>query len=198
MKKALPVLVLCLLLCLSACGKKHAEPVGSGSAEPETAEKTSGKSSAKDGGQGSKDSAKETAAPAAQTAAPAAQTASPAAAPETQEKPDQNELPGQPAASPVGSWVDASGVIVMAVDGDFHVSILQTRADGTAAVWIFNGSYDETSGVLTYSDGMKQELTAAETETAYQNSRGTLTLKDGALIWADQHEQSVTFRRDES
>ena len=176
MKKALPVLVLCLLLCLSACGKKHAEPVGSGSAEPETAEKTSAK----------------------ETAAPAAQTASPAPAPETREKPDQNELPGQPAASPVGSWVDASGVIVMAVDGDFHVSILQTRADGTAAVWIFNGSYDETSGVLTYSDGMKQELTAAATETAYQNSRGTLTLKDGALIWADQHEQSVTFRRDES
>ena len=191
MKKALPILVLCLLLCLSACGKKHAEPVGSGSAEPETAEKTSGKSSAKDGGQGSKDSAKETAAPAAQTAAPAS-------ALETREKPDQNELPGQPAASLVGSWVDASGVIVMAVDGDFHVSILQTRADGTAAVWIFNGSYDETSGVLTYSDGMKQELTAAETETAYQNSRGTLTLKDGALVWADQHEQSVTFRRDES
>ena len=37
MKKMLPVLLLCALMLLSACGKKQAEPVGSGSAE-ETAE----------------------------------------------------------------------------------------------------------------------------------------------------------------
>ena len=33
MKKRLPVLLLCALMLLSACGKKQAEPVGSGSAE---------------------------------------------------------------------------------------------------------------------------------------------------------------------
>ena len=72
-------------------------------------------------------------------------------------------------------------------------------ADGSTAVWVFTGHYDESAGVLSYSDGMKQVQSAEGLKTAYQNSKGTLTVKDGALVWKDGNEsKSITFQRDES
>jgi murein DD-endopeptidase MepM/ murein hydrolase activator NlpD len=65
MKKRLPVLLLCALMLLSACGKKQAEPVGSGSAE-ETLEAQT-KQDAKKTGKNTKNT-KETAAPGAAAA----------------------------------------------------------------------------------------------------------------------------------
>lgn len=217
MKKMLPILLLCAALLLSACGKKQTEPQGSGSVEEPAAEtgksgkapgKTAGKSADKTekpgetpaGAASAQPTAKPTAKPATGGKTPASSpTATPTPKIETKEDVDEAQAQLLPVLSvnPVGNWTDSASGTQMVIDGDFHGSIVQTRADGTVAVWVFSGEYDPAAGVMVYSDGMKQEMTASGMKTAYQNSSGTLTVRDGALVWKDGSEsQTITFQRD--
>lgn len=209
MRNILPILLLCAALLLCACGKRQTEPAGSGSAEETTAEAgtTTGKKPSKSAGaKGGK--AAETASPEASVqpadgksrggggAAPAVPTLK-IETPEDVDEAGEQLLPIL-AVNPVGNWSDSASGTQMVVDGDFRVSIVQTRADGTTAVWVFTGTYDPASGVMTYSDGMKQEMTASGMKTAWKSGRGTLTVRDGALVWADENEsKSITFQREE-
>lgn len=213
MKKSLPILILCMLLVLPACGKKQATPEGSGSAEQTIVADTSGKSISKPGKSGNGHAA-ETTAPASESspAQPGTSgrsgtktTPAPSAAPTpkienwSDVQQFQEELLENLTVNPVGNWADKSTGAAMVIDEAFRGSILLPMADGSAAVWVFTGSYDENTGALSYSDGMKQVHGASGLQTAYQNSRGTLTVKDGALVWQDGKEiRSYTFQRGES
>ena len=148
MKKLLAVLLLCALTLLSACGKKHAEPAGSGSAE-ETVEAQT-KQDAKKTGKNTKNS-KETVAPDASAAPTNGKSGSktsggktdPAATPtpkiETWEDLEafQQQMTELIAVNPVGNWIDKSTGAAMVIDEDFHGSILLAQADGSTVFWTF-------------------------------------------------------------
>ena len=69
----------------------------------------------------------------------------------------------------------------------------------SSTVWTFTGTYDPQSGVLSYTDGLRQTVGAGGMKTDYENSAGSLSVKDGNLVWTDAHEKtSITFVRDES
>lgn len=201
MKKRFPVLLLCALLLLSACGKKQAEPAGSGSAEEtsETQPKKSTKKTAKN--------TKETAAPKA-TATPAGGKtsggkSSPAATPtpKAESWADiqqlQEQLAEVIAVNPVGNWIDKGTGAAMVIDEAFRGSILLTQADGTNVVWTFTGKYDLERAELTYTDCKKLVQNASGLQTVYENGSGTLSAKDGGLVWIDETgNQTMTFERD--
>ena len=204
MKKQLLILALCALTILSACGKKQAEPAGSGSAE-ETVQTQTGKDTKKTG-KNTKD-AKETAMPEATKAPsngkPADGRSNPAATPtpKVESWPDveqlQEELAGLVAVNPVGNWVDRSTGAAMVIDETFHGSILLTQADGTNLVWTFSGTYDLERAELRYSDGMKLVQNASGLKTAYENGSGMLSPEGGNLVWVDETgNQTMTFERD--
>ena len=204
MKRLIPILLLCALLLLSACGKKQAEPAGSGSAE-ET-EQTSTKKDTKHAGKTAKD-AKETAMPESTSAPSGGKSSggknSPAAAPTpkieswTDVQQLQEELQGLVAVNPVGNWIDRRTGAAMVIDETFHGSILLAQADGTNVIWTFTGTYDLERAELAYSDGMKLVQNASGLQTAYQNGSGTLSARDGGLVWIDETgNQTITFERD--
>lgn len=217
MKKLFPILLLCALL-LVGCAKKEAVPEGSGSAETVTEQTAAGK---KDKPAPKSDKAKTTAAP-AQESAPA-QTSSPQGMSDSA-KPTSNPNPTVPdptptpkiedwndaedaqqqildiiSVNPVGNWMDKTTGAMMVIDGDFRGSILLTQKDGSSTVWTFTGKYDPTSGVLSYTDGVRQTVGQGGMKTDYENSAGSLTVKDGNLVWTDANEKTtITFVRDES
>ena len=208
MKKRLPVLLLCALMLLSACGKKQAEPVGSGSAE-ETLEAQT-KQDAKKTGKNTKNS-KETAAPGA-TAAPtngksgsktSGGKTDPAATPtpkiETWEDLEafQQQMTELIAVNPVGNWIDKSTGAAMVIDEDFHGSILLAQSDGSTVFWTFTGTYDLERTELTYTDCTKLVQSASGMKTVYENGSGVFTPKDSGLVWIDETgNQTMTFQRD--
>ena len=207
MKKMLPVLLLCALMLLSACGKKQAEPTGSISAE-ESAETQTQKSTKKTG-KASKN-AKETAMPSS-TAAPSSGKSgsktsgktNPSATPtpKVENWADVQELQEQLAeliaVNPVGNWIDKSTGAAMVIDEEFRGSILLTQADGTNVVWTFTGKYDLERAELTYTDCKKLVQNASGLQTVYENGSGTLSAKDGGLVWVDETgNQTMTFERD--
>ena len=201
MKKWLPVLLLCALMLLSACGKKQAEPAGSGSAEEtsETQPKKSTKKTAKN--------TKETAAPKAAATPAGGKTSggksSPAATPtpKAESWADiqqlQEQLAEVIAVNPVGNWIDKGTGAAMVIDEEFRGSILLTQADGTNIVWTFTGKYDLERAELTYTDCKKLVQNASGLQTVYENGKGTLSAKDGGLVWIDETgNQTMTFERD--
>lgn len=199
MKKRLPILLLCALLLLSACGKKQAEPVGSISAE-ETSE-TQPKQDAKKTGKNSKN-AKETAAPKT-TASPSGGKSSPAATPtpKVESWADVQELQEQLAeviaVNPVGNWIDRSTGAAMVIDEEFRGSVLLTQKDGTNMFWTFTGKYDLERAELTYTDGRKLVQSAGGMKTVYENGSGTLSARENGLVWIDETgNQTMTFERD--
>ena len=204
MKKRLPVLLLCALLLLSACGKKQAEPVGSISAE-ETSE-TQPKQGAKKTGKNSKN-AKETAAPKT-TASPSGGKSSggkssPAATPtpKVESWADvqalQEQLAEVIAVNPVGNWIDRSTGAAMVIDEGFRGSILLTQKDGTNTIWTFTGKYDLERAELTYTDCRKLVQNASGLQTVYENGSGTLSARENGLVWIDETgNQTMTFERD--
>ena len=204
MKKRLPVLLLCALLLLSACGKKQAEPVGSISAEEMS--ETQPKQGAKKTGKNSKN-AKETAAPKT-TASPSGGKSSggkssPAATPtpKVESWADVQELQEQLAeviaVNPVGNWIDKSTGAAMVIDEGFRGSILLTQKDGTNIVWTFTGKYDLERAELTYTDCRKLVQNASGLQTVYENGSGTLSARENGLVWIDETgNQTMTFERD--
>ena len=204
MKKRLPVLLLCALLLLSACGKKQAEPVGSISAEEMS--ETQPKQGAKKTGKNSK-SAKETAAPKT-TASPSGGKSSggkssPAATPtpKVESWADvqalQEQLAEVIAVNPVGNWIDRSTGAAMVIDEGFRGSILLTQKDGTNIVWTFTGKYDLERAELTYTDCRKLVQNASGLQAVYENGSGTLSARENGLVWIDETgNQTMTFERD--
>ena len=204
MKKRLPVLLLCALLLLSACGKKQAEPVGSISAEEMS--ETQPKQGAKKTGKNSKN-AKETAAPKT-TASPSGGKSSggkssPAATPtpKVESWADvqalQEQLAEVIAVNPVGNWIDKSTGAAMVIDEGFRGSILLTQKDGTNTIWTFTGKYDLERAELTYTDCRKLVQNASGLQTVYENGSGTLSAKENGLVWIDETgNQTMTFERD--
>ena len=204
MKKRLPVLLLCALLLLSACGKKQAEPVGSISAEEMS--ETQPKQGAKKTGKNSKN-AKETAAPKT-TASPSGGKSSggkssPAATPtpKVESWADvqalQEQLAEVIAVNPVGNWIDKSTGAAMVIDEAFRGSILLTQKDGTNIIWTFTGKYNLERAELTYTDCKKLTQNTSGLKTVYENGKGTLSAKDGGLVWIDETgNQTMTFERD--
>ena len=204
MKKRLPVLLLCALLLLSACGKKQAEPVGSISAEEMS--ETQPKQGAKKTGKNSKN-AKETAAPKT-TASPSGGKSSggkssPAATPtpKVESWADVQELQEQLAeviaVNPVGNWIDRSTGAAMVIDEGFRGSILLTQKDGTNIVWTFTGKYDLERAELTYTDCRKLVQNASGLQAVYENGSGTLSARENGLVWIDETgNQTMTFERD--
>ena len=226
MKKLLPVLLLCALL-LVGCGKKDAAPEGSGSAGAATEQTTSGKkdspASKTEKTKASAAPAAESAAPAKESAAAASRApassgssgASETAKPANPTVPDptptpkiadwddaeaaQQQIVDLLSVNPVGNWMDKTTGAMMVIDGDFRGSILLAQKDGSSTVWTFTGTYDPQSGVLSYTDGLRQTVGAGGMKTDYENSAGSLSVKDGNLVWTDAHEKtSITFVRDES
>lgn len=204
MKKRLPVLLLCALLLLSACGKKQAEPVGSISAEEMS--ETQPKQGAKKTGKNSKN-AKETAAPKT-TASPSGGKSSggkssPAATPtpKVESWADvqalQEQLAEVIAVNPVGNWIDKSTGAAMVIDEGFRGSILLTQKDGTNTIWTFTGKYDLERAELTYTDCRKLVQNASGLQTVYENGSGTLSARENGLVWIDETgNQTMTFERD--
>lgn len=203
MKKWLPILLLCALMLLSACGKKQAEPVGSISAE-ETAETQTQKNTKKTN-KASKN-AKETAMPGT-TAAPSNGKSSGKTSPSATPTPKvenwadvqelQEQLAELIAVNPVGNWIDKSTGAAMVIDEEFRGSILLTQKDGTNVVWTFTGKYDLERAELTYTDCQKLVQNASGLQTVYENGKGTLSAKDGGLVWVDETgNQTITFERD--
>lgn len=208
MKKRLAVLLLCALTLLSACGKKHAEPAGSGSAE-ETVEAQT-KKDAKKTGKSTKNT-KETAAPNS-TAAPSngksgsgasggktAPAATPTPKIETWEELEdyQKQMTELIAVNPVGNWIDRNTGAAMVIDEEFHGSILLAQPDGTNVFWVFTGVYDLERAVLTCTDCKKLVQSASGMKTVYENGVGTFTAKDDGLVWVDETgNQTMTFERD--
>ncbi len=204
MKKRLPVLLLCALLLLSACGKKQAEPVGSISAEEMS--ETQPKQGAKKTGKNSKN-AKETAAPKT-TASPSGGKSSggkssPAATPtpKVESWADvqalQEQLAEVIAVNPVGNWIDRSTGAAMVIDEGFRGSILLTQKDGTNTIWTFTGKYDLERAELTYTDCKKLVQNASGLQTVYENGSGTLSARENGLVWIDETgNQTMTFERD--
>lgn len=215
MKKLLPILLLCALL-LVGCAKKETAPEGSGSAEAATEQTASG---AKDKPASKSDKTKPSAAPVQESsAASSPQSGSERAKPSSKPNPTvpdptptpkiedwsdaeaaQQQLLELISVNPVGNWIDSSTGAMMVIDGEFHGSILITQKDGSSSVWAFTGEYDPTSGVLSYTDGLKQTVGSGGMKTEYQNSAGSVVVKDGKLVWTDAHEtRSITFTRDET
>ena len=204
MKKRLPVLLLCALMLLSACGKKQAEPVGSISAEEMS--ETQPKQGAKKTGKNSKN-AKETAAPKT-TASPSGGKSSggkssPAATPtpKVESWADvqalQEQLAEVIAVNPVGNWIDKSTGAAMVIDEGFRGSILLTQKDGTNTIWTFTGKYDLERAELTYTDCKKLVQNASGLQTVYENGSGTLSARENGLVWIDETgNQTMTFERD--
>ena len=204
MKKRLPVLLLCALLLLSACGKKQAEPVGSISAEEMS--ETQPKQGAKKTGKNSKN-AKETAAPKT-TASPSGGKSSggkssPAATPtpKVESWADvqalQEQLAEVIAVNPVGNWIDKSTGAAMVIDEGFRGSILLTQKDGTNTIWTFTGKYDLERAELAYTDCRKLVQNASGLQTVYENGSGTLSARENGLVWIDETgNQTMTFERD--
>ncbi len=210
MKKLLPILLLCALMLLAACGKKQAEPIGSGSAE-ETAQ-TQTEKNTKNSGKTAKNT-KETAMPES-SANPKASAApsggkssggksSPAATPTpkvenwTDVQEVQQEVQHLVAVNPVGNWIDKSTGAAMVIDQGFHGSILLAQADGSNAVWTFTGTYDLERAELAYSDGMKLVQNSAGLQTVYEHGSGTLAPEGDKLVWIDETgNQTMTFERD--
>ena len=204
MKKWLPVLLLCTLMLLSACGKKQAEPVGSISAEEMS--ETQPKQGAKKTGKNSKN-AKETAAPKT-TASPSGGKSSggkssPAATPtpKVESWADvqalQEQLAEVIAVNPVGNWIDKSTGAAMVIDEGFRGSILLTQKDGTNTIWTFTGKYDLERAELTYTDCRKLVQNASGLQTVYENGSGTLSARENGLVWIDETgNQTMTFERD--
>ena len=204
MKKRLPVLLLCALLLLSACGKKQAEPVGSISAEEMS--ETQPKQGAKKTGKNSKN-AKETAAPKT-TASPSGGKSSggkssPAATPtpKVESWADvqalQEQLAEVIAVNPVGNWIDKSTGAAMVIDEGFRGSILLTQKDGTNTIWTFTGKYDLERAELTYTDCRKLVQNASGLQAVYENGSGTLSARENGLVWIDETgNQTMTFERD--
>ena len=204
MKKWLPVLLLCALMLLSACGKKQAEPTGSGSAEgvSETQTEGGGKRTIR-----SRKSPAETAVP-TPSATPAGGKASggktaPSAAPtpKVEKWADvqalQEQLAEVIAVNPVGNWIDKSTGAAMVIDEAFRGSILLTQKDGTNIIWTFTGKYDLERAELTYTDCKKLTQNTSGLKTVYENGKGTLSAKDGGLVWIDETgNQTMTFERD--
>ena len=208
MKKRLPVLLLCALMLLSACGKKQAEPVGSGSAE-ETLEAQT-KQDAKKTGKNTKNS-KETVAPDASAAPTNGKSGSknsggktdPAATPtpkiETWEDLEafQQQMTELIAVNPVGNWIDKSTGAAMVIDEGFRGSILLTQKDGTNTIWTFTGKYDLERAELTYTDCRKLVQNASGLQAVYENGSGTLSARENGLVWIDETgNQTMTFERD--
>ena len=204
MKKRLPILLLCALLLLSACGKKQAEPVGSISAEEMS--ETQPKQGAKKTGKNSKN-VKETAAPKT-TASPSGGKSSggkssPAATPtpKVESWADvqalQEQLAEVIAVNPVGNWIDRSTGAAMVIDEGFRGSILLTQKDGTNTIWTFTGKYDLERAELTYTDCRKLVQNASGLQTVYENGSGTLSARENGLVWIDETgNQTMTFERD--
>lgn len=204
MKKWLPVLLLCALMLLSACGKKQAEPDGSISAE-ETAETQTQKNTKKTGKTAK--STKATASPKAAATPTGGKSSggktSPSAAPtpKVENWADVQELQEQLAeiiaVNPVGNWIDKGTGAAMVIDEEFRGSILLTQADGTNAIWTFTGKYDLERAELTYTDCKKLVQNASGLQTVYENGKGTLSAQDGGLVWVDETgNQTITFERD--
>ena len=204
MKKRLPVLLLCALLLLSACGKKQAEPVGSISAEEMS--ETQPKQGAKKTGKNSKN-AKETAAPKT-TASPSGGKSSggkssPAATPtpKVESWADvqalQEQLAEVIAVNPVGNWIDKSTGAAMVIDEGFRGSILLTQKDGTNTIWTFTGKYDLERPEVTYTVCRKLVQNASGLQAVYENGSGTLSARENGLVWIDETgNQTMTFERD--
>ena len=228
MKNLLPILLLCALL-LVGCGKRDAAPETSGSAETvieQTAGEKDKSAAKSDKAKTTAAPAAESAAPAKETAAAASsappssgksaasETPKPSAAanptvpdptptPKIEDWDDAEDAQQQIldiiSVNPVGNWMDQTTGAMMVIDGDFRGSILLTQKDGSSTVWVFTGEYDPQSGVLSYTDGMKQTVGQGGMKTDYENSAGSLTVKDGNLVWTDAHEKTtITFERDES
>ena len=187
MKKRLPVLLLCALLLLSACGKKQAEPVGSISAEEMS--ETQPKQGAKKTGKNSKN-AKETAAPKT-TASPSGGKSSggkssPAATPtpKVESWADvqalQEQLAEVIAVNPVGNWIDKSTGAAMVIDEGFRGSILLTQKDGTNTIWTFTGKYDLERAELTESSCRTPPGCRPSMKTAAERSRPGKTASSGS------------------
>ena len=214
MKKLFPILILCALL-LVGCAKKEAAPEGSGSAEPVVEQTASG---AKDKSASKPGKTKPTAAPAQESSAAVSPQSGESAKPSSKPNPTvpdptptpkiedwddaeaaQQQIMDLISVNPVGNWIDSATGAMMVIDGEFHGSILITQKDGSSSVWAFTGEYDPTSGVLSYSDGLKQTVGSGGMKTAYQNSSGSVVVRDGKLVWSDAHEsKSITFTRDET
>ena len=72
-----------------------------------------------------------------------------------------------------------------------------TQADGTNVVWTFTGKYDLERAELTYTDCKKLVQNASGLQTVYENGKGTLSAKDGGLVWIDETgNQTIIFERD--
>lgn len=202
MKKWLPVLLLCALMLLSACGKKQAEPTGSISAE-ETAETQKNTKKTNKTAKSTKATAspKATATPTGGKSSGGKTSPSAAPTPKVENWADVQELQEQLAeiiaVNPVGNWIDKGTGAAMVIDEEFRGSILLTQADGTNVVWTFTGKYDLERAELAYTDCKKLVQNASGLQTVYENGKGTLSAQDGGLVWVDETgNQTITFERD--
>ena len=139
--------------------------------------------------------------PAEEMRQPAAQSegpAEPAAATATTAAMEEAE-PEETADSYTGRWRDGAGEagqcgMTISKDGEgvYSIEIRWDREDGSAELWQFTGTYDETWEGIDYigthyredaADGERRTSTVLEEETGLLYLDG-----DGALLWEDTFE----------
>lgn len=98
-----------------------------------------------------------------------------------------------------GQW-QASDDLVCDVWRDgadiFHASITLTQGADTVTFWECSGPWSDDLNGFAYTDGVKMtNVYAADgeisSETAYEEGKGSVYLKDGKVYWDDKEEHTA-------